>query len=115
MTLILYVNEVSAAHNSGAPGLSAPAVRTESLLSGLQMSPQPRRAICRFPQVGVGQGRDGGESGVGLLSSAKRGQSGRVWLVWAGCRDVRGPEYHLVSCQLLSGLLFVRRHLVKVW
>lgn len=67
-----------AAHNSGAPGLSAPAVRTERLLSGLQMSPQPRRAICRFLQVGVGQGQGLGGA-KGLVSFPVPEGGSRVW------------------------------------
>lgn len=58
-----HLHVYGAAHNGGAPGLSAPAVRTERPLSGLQMSPQPRHAICRFLQVGVGQGSAGRSRG----------------------------------------------------
>lgn len=102
-----HLHVYGAAHNSGARGLSAPAVRTERLLSGLQMSPQPRRAICRFLQVGVRHGR----AGRSQVFSARVGS--RVWPVW---ETERGPpEYYLVSCQLPSVLLFTRTHLLKLW
>ena len=79
-----HLHVYGAAHNSGALGLSAPAVRTERLLSGLQMSPQPSCAICRLLKVGVGQGRAGRSRGL-LSFQCQRGQPGRVWPVWAGC------------------------------
>ncbi|KAK9532808.1 hypothetical protein VZT92_010175 [Zoarces viviparus] len=73
---------------AGAPGLSAPAVRTERLLFGLQMSPQPRRTICRFLLVGVGQGRAGRSPGRLVSFPVPEGDS-RVGSVWFGpvCSD----------------------------
>ena len=79
-----HLHVYGAAHNSGALGLSAPAVRTESLLSGLQMSPQPSCAICRVLKVGVGQGRAGRSRGL-LSFQCQRGQPDWVRPVWAGC------------------------------
>lgn len=52
--------------------------------------PWPRRAICCFLQVGVGQGRAGlgGVEGVSQYTAA--GGLSEVWLVWAGFGEKRG-------------------------
>lgn len=104
-----HLHVYGAAHNSGALGLSGPAVRTERLLSGSQMSPNPRRTICRFLQVGVAHGRVGGAGG----GSAEGGQPGWVLAGLGRLWSRRGG--HLVARQLPSGLLFSLMHLAKLF
>ncbi|KAK1883688.1 Ephrin type-B receptor 2 [Dissostichus eleginoides] len=87
---------------AAAPGLSAPAGRTELPLFGLQMSLRshaaPSAASCRWGSGRVAWeelGRYGGGEGVREFACA-RGVAG-VGSGWFGpvC-----PGHHLVSCQL---------------
>lgn len=108
---------------AGLGALSAPAVRTESLLS------RPADVSAATPHhlpLPAGGGRPwqdweepllGWRGGGDSVFSARGGQPGlglaglgRLWVQRGG-----SPEYHLVSCQLLSGLLFTRTLLLKLW
>lgn len=71
-----------AEHNSGAPGLSAPAVRTECLLFSPQMSSLATPRHLLLP-AGWGRTGQGWEESEGLVITVLS----EVWLVWAGFEE----------------------------
>lgn len=60
-----------------------------------QMSPQPRRAICRSLQLGVGRRRSRGQFEC---------KGGRVRLVWG---LGQGSGYHLLLCQMVWAFVYM--------
>lgn len=90
----LHLHMYGAEHNSGAPGLSAPAVRTECLLFSLQMSSLATPRHLLLP-AGWGRTGQGWEESEGLVSTVLQG--GWVRSGWfgpvLGRREGGGPDY----------------------
>ena len=106
-------------HVKGAATMAGPACLSAPGAAQRRYCPASRclrghaETICRPAQAGVGQGSCGRSREWGVASAGGAGLGLSECCMGVGGGGSSG--YHLVSCQLLSGLLFTCRHLVKLW